>query len=507
MLSRPRQSSVVLSLFCLTLSGCSLVTPPLEQPNISDYQNGNFLQERDFGTGSLTASRRMVMFKLSNKAHLRVCAEPSPAVGEELSRAFQLAAEATLKKTETEKQASAQASLLSSLSTSLIKLEKAKGIQYEQDLLYALCQMHMNGAVTEHEARAIFDDIAVRAERILIAEIGTSSNSGREAASGGGITNDSPILTDGGLAKLTLSDPSLLGAYREINMVARTTDGAGTQAWKDMGVPSISKQANSVSAAWDATKAGANDANARLVQLGVRIKATDNAEPIVHIAETSSVYYPPDSGSAKPTLSPTVETLVDNHLITLFAEMPARFDIGFPGFDVGKALVEADIYNPKGSYVDRATFAAVPGTDTAGRHRWQTQFGNDLAGNLDNARADGDVTVKLKFAKGGPAIKDAKFPRWELPGAVDENQISLTRPDNAENKTLNVDWAPLTTPTGVRYRVEIIRKDGRDPVMTEMTSGHQFSWRSAEPAARYKVVITAFNKTRPGAPSTKAEPD
>lgn len=82
------------------LFGCSTA-------QINDYQRQGFWKtERAFGTSSLTASRRMVIFKLNDgdknetkgnpRSPLRICAEPPPTVGKELSKALSQALSASV---------------------------------------------------------------------------------------------------------------------------------------------------------------------------------------------------------------------------------------------------------------------------------------------------------------------------------------------------------------------------------------------------------------------------
>lgn len=482
------------------LAGCSVFTPPLKRPNVTDYQNGNFQQGRDFGTSSLTASRRMVMFKLQNKGYLRVCAEPPPAVGEQLSSAFQLAAEAALKKTATEKDASAQLSTLSTLSTSLVKLEKAKGIQYEQDLLYALCQMYMNGAVNKHETLALFRDITERAEGILLAEIAAEQGPGKQAGPSG-ISNRTPRLDDKSKVALQFSDPAALNAYHTIEVIARGTDGiASGSAWQSLGSPTVSKSDGMVTIAWNASTVKLSGKKPEAVELAVRITPTANGEALIYPAAEKSVYYP-GNAAATAKLSPAKAAFFDNRQLELSLTMPAHFEIGYPKFDVGKTLIQAVMRNHVNDVVTRQTFAANPAHAATGEYLWVAQLPPSVAKEIDEARGVGNVRVKLSFSDPGPAIGEVTLDQWTAP--ADIAQVNKPIRSN-EGKTVVITWKPGSGENeNITYEVSMYLSNGAVHAPPTITRATEYQRNDLDPEKTYRVTITPIHQTRRGNPANK----
>ena len=74
---------------CLALSGCSLITPPMEQPVIEDKVG--ILGHEQVGALSLTPERRTVLVNLVNS---RLCAEAPTEVGLNLSNVLNATAKA-----------------------------------------------------------------------------------------------------------------------------------------------------------------------------------------------------------------------------------------------------------------------------------------------------------------------------------------------------------------------------------------------------------------------------
>lgn len=296
------------------LPGCSWLTPRETNPLLTDYQSENFFSpKRDFGTSATTASRRMVMFKLKDRAFQKICAEPPPSVGEQFSRSIQAAVEASAKR-ETEKTGSADvvATLASNLSTQLTKLDKPKGVQYEQDMLFSLCQLHMNGALSNDDVSRFYQMVSARAERILLQEAASQKAQPNTIGEGDLVTRTQHILKDKESLELVLANTAAFDAYYSAKVEVRTAGEGSTKAgkWKELG-EAKADDANVVSIPFDIAKAGVASDQASLLQAGIKMQKAQDKTVTEHIADGLFVYYGGNSGNAMLTLANSDQPLVE----------------------------------------------------------------------------------------------------------------------------------------------------------------------------------------------------
>lgn len=140
------------------VSGCSVFTPPQEQPVIEETLNSSFLWKAKIGTLSLTPDRRVVLVNFDSG---KFCAEAPTEVGSDLSRAFKAVAEADVPA-----QVKANVGMAAVLSSnSSVLNRRTQGMQLFLANSYFVCQMYMNNAITARELLAyqkqVFDSAAV----------------------------------------------------------------------------------------------------------------------------------------------------------------------------------------------------------------------------------------------------------------------------------------------------------------------------------------------------------
>jgi len=156
----------------LSISGCSIFTSPTKMPVIEDrITAGWFKKNNQFGTTALTASRRMLIYKLDNSKYTKVCGEPPPDVGEEVRSALEASITLVKEKLDTKKNLDIAAAIKQEVTTKLKGITRPAGIQFERDLLASLCQFNMNGAISNDQVKAVYLRILEESANILKEEI------------------------------------------------------------------------------------------------------------------------------------------------------------------------------------------------------------------------------------------------------------------------------------------------------------------------------------------------
>jgi hypothetical protein len=296
------------------LHGCSTA-------QVNDYQRQGFWdKERAFGTSSLTASRRMVIFKLNPKNQLRVCAEPPPTVGEELSKALSQALSANVDSNN--KTVGVTESFANSLKTGLKQLEKAKAIQFEQDLLFFICQMYMNEAMDKHQANDMILDVAQRAERLLMAEIVNE----KEKAPDTEIITASHCITEIKPLKLKVSKGTFSDAYSTLAVVVRKVERPPRkdQVWSDVkGGELVVYEGGVITVTWP-SNAGFNSGD--VLEAAIAVEARPKAQKVYYPATGHFVFYGKDLDKAK------VDFSNEDCPSTLNLTLPKNVSVAFPNF-------------------------------------------------------------------------------------------------------------------------------------------------------------------------------
>nr|VFK17991.1 MAG: Fibronectin type III domain-containing protein [Candidatus Kentron sp. LFY] len=503
----------IITLF--TLSGCSIFTPPLEQPLITDYQTRNVLSpHREFGSSSLTASRRMVLFKLRNHDFLRVCAEPPPTVGEELNRAFQAAVSASVKKETGTKEAEARGNLLSSLATSFKQFEKSKGIQFEQDMLYSLCQLHMNGAITNTDAREFYEIVADRAERILLAEIKDAE--AKPPTTTGHVLNHTRQVKDGRLdLYLKVLDKKILSAH-SWQVVTREasrfweSDMGWKQTQADSSSPSVSKNyVISATIASNKLNVGNKAEVALLLEAGLEVESESGASKMYYPATGQFVFYKGDADKAS-VRSDGKDKPLSNEDIPLTIIFPKYVDIAFPEFSPRDVPLTGGLRLPNDGETVPIEITFQRGK-VGTSYRWNLRVPdeNDRQ-RIREARAEGNVTlVDLEF--------DPQRAIIEIPGFKQEEIIALSRWGEPQpvtnfeakaienNKTsLNLSWSEPEDPkTGYLIKWKRSDQGGFDSKNKKPIDVGQTGVKIGDLGkGEYNFKMVTLNQTRVSEPAT-----
>lgn len=149
----PRLAAAIVAMY--GVSGCSLLTPPMEDPVRQDYV-GSIFSDRRTNVFSLTPERRTVLVVRNvdasrSPSQVMVCAEPPPDVAQNIASSVRALAEASAKDA-TGRSAEASAEFSKALNTSVVSLfYRSQGIQLFRDGLFSLCQAYMNGLVANSD--------------------------------------------------------------------------------------------------------------------------------------------------------------------------------------------------------------------------------------------------------------------------------------------------------------------------------------------------------------------
>ncbi|MBS0367477.1 MAG: hypothetical protein JSR67_16805 [Proteobacteria bacterium] len=110
-----------------------------------------------------TPERRVVLMNVTND---RVCAEPSPDAGENLS--YNLSAALSAKKTGAEADANFAQALQSAVQS---LFTRTQGVQFYRDGMFSLCLAYMNGAVDQTHYAESSRDLREKAADLIRLEI------------------------------------------------------------------------------------------------------------------------------------------------------------------------------------------------------------------------------------------------------------------------------------------------------------------------------------------------
>ena len=163
--------AIVASAVCATLSGCALVTPPIEHPTIEDHSG-------HLGTFSTVAERRVVITKREyknmsgdNAYESKFCAEPPPDATQSIASALTAALSGSAAGLKAKPEVSVE--FAKSLETTAKSLfQRSQGVQLFRDGLFNLCQASLNGAIIPGEYVAQYNLLLTKASEIIKEEVG-----------------------------------------------------------------------------------------------------------------------------------------------------------------------------------------------------------------------------------------------------------------------------------------------------------------------------------------------
>jgi hypothetical protein len=183
----------------ILMTGCALLTPPLERPVIEEKINKQWFSPASVGTLSLTPERRTVLVNFENK---RSCAEPPTEVGMDLARLF--SGKAGGKNTVGSGEISL--AIASSFQNSVLN-KRSQGLQAFLAASYYLCQMYMNGAIEHQQMVKLQADMYTQSLPVIMLELQHLHTVGGATAGPSAMTNLESLLKAAENLKKTILVP------------------------------------------------------------------------------------------------------------------------------------------------------------------------------------------------------------------------------------------------------------------------------------------------------------
>jgi len=483
---------LVLILLPTVLFGCSYFTKPLENPLINDYQKSEFWTgKRSYGSSSLTASRRMILFKLQKDDFQRICAEPPPTAADELSRTLQAAITASVKLAEDSGEGSA--SLLTSLNATVKQLQKPMGIQYEQDLLFALCQLYMNKADLPVEfLMSEFKDIANNSKQILMSEITKDKQAKAELSN---ISNISSILKLNNNVRVRIND---IGYYKDISLLVRKYKNGLSEVEEWHTIPNSIVNKNIISGNFT------NDMSLvgnEIIEVGISITPKPGADQLYYLAPEKAVFYVVEGEKATIDNFDANQIPADNALI-IAIKMPANVSIAYPSFMPSGATVTGSVRFPDNNVASLSEIKYLKKIDE-NTYSYNISLSDELTKKLLDARSTGDVNFNLQFVSMGhdvPNIIPPKLNKLAKPASVtDLSSI----PDKLTNGKypITLSWN-YSEDKITNFYIERIKSGAKDYINIDATVGAKLRTYIDyvdEPGV-YTYRVSAFNHTKASDP-------
>lgn len=136
---------LIYGILVITLSGCSIFTPPRENPFLSETFSANSDEKSNFAMAATDANRRVAILNIISG---QICVEPPPEAANTISEAFSALFEADVKD---------KGNLASSLSQSITQnisqlYRRSQTVQLYRDAVFSLCQSALNGSIVVDDA-------------------------------------------------------------------------------------------------------------------------------------------------------------------------------------------------------------------------------------------------------------------------------------------------------------------------------------------------------------------
>ena len=157
-----RPATILITAAALTLSACSVFTPPIEKPIIEDTVG------KRIGTLATTAERRTVLVDFESGQY---CAEASPDAIQAISSSMRVAASHAAKNADgSERDTSAE--FARALATSVaVAGPRTQGVLLFRDASFVMCQERVKGVTTAPEFWKRFDALLTIASDLIKQEI------------------------------------------------------------------------------------------------------------------------------------------------------------------------------------------------------------------------------------------------------------------------------------------------------------------------------------------------
>lgn len=164
------KKAIVTSAVCVSLSGCSYFTSPIEKPVIEDHSG-------HLGTFATVAERRMVITKkvyenMSGEYayQSKFCAEPPPDATQSIASVLTAAVKGSADGAKGNPQIAIE--VAKSLETTAKSLfQRSQGVQLFRDGVYNLCQANLNGAITDAQYEVLYRKLLNISSEIITEEV------------------------------------------------------------------------------------------------------------------------------------------------------------------------------------------------------------------------------------------------------------------------------------------------------------------------------------------------
>ncbi len=142
-------------IFAFVLSGCTIFTPPRENPFLSKTFTAKPDDQSSFGMAATDANRRVAILNVISG---QICVEPPPEAANTISEAFTALFEADVKD---------KGNLASSLSQSITQnisqlYRRSQTVQLYRDAVFSLCQSAINGSIVLDDATLASVPVEIR---------------------------------------------------------------------------------------------------------------------------------------------------------------------------------------------------------------------------------------------------------------------------------------------------------------------------------------------------------
>ena len=129
----------------LLISGCTLFTPPRENPFLAETFEATENKKSMFGMAATDANRRVAILNVISG---QICVEPPPEAANTISEAFTALFEADV-----QDKGNIAANLSQSITQNISQLyRRSQTVQLYRDAVFALCQSAINGSIVVDDA-------------------------------------------------------------------------------------------------------------------------------------------------------------------------------------------------------------------------------------------------------------------------------------------------------------------------------------------------------------------
>lgn len=227
-----KRTQILGTLGCVAASGCSFLTPPIENP-IIEHHSGQL------GAFATVAERRVVLTKrdfsktpeAATTYDSRFCAEPPPDATQSIASA--LTAAISGRATGLQANPEASAAFAKSLETTAKALfQRSQGVQLFRDGSYVLCQAYLNEAISRSDYLKQYQALLGKASALIDKELdkmpSVDIRRAEEAASASEAAKDAAVKAK---VETVASQAQIAELVRKAEAAAKRAEEAGRK-WR-----------------------------------------------------------------------------------------------------------------------------------------------------------------------------------------------------------------------------------------------------------------------------------